>query len=107
MPTANGCRSCADGGDAIEDGVKRSRYRFVAEHGIRCNAVLPGALDRTPNHDRHPDAAGRERTLRAKIPLGRTGTPDDIAPMVTFLCSDEARYANGGQFVIDGGVTVI
>ncbi len=88
-------------------GLNRQIAVHYAKHGIRCNAVLPGALERTPDHDRHPDAAGREKTLMAKIPLGRLGTPEDIAPMVVFLCSNAASYATGGQFVVDGGVTVI
>jgi NAD(P)-dependent dehydrogenase (short-subunit alcohol dehydrogenase family) len=86
-----------------------NRYIAVdyAKHGVRCNAVLPGALERTPNHDRHPDAAGREKRLTEKIPLGRLGTPEDIAPFITFLCTPEAKYATGAQFVVDGGVTVV
>ena len=88
-------------------GLNRQIAVHYAKHGIRCNAVLPGALERTPNHDQHPDAEGRERSLKAKIPLGRVGTPEDIAPMVTFLCSDAAAYATGGEFVVDGGVTVV
>ena len=88
-----------------------SLNRYIAVHyadrGIRCNAVLPGALELTPNHDRHPNADGRRDTMNSKIPLGRLGTPEDIAPMVVFLCSDEARYATGGEFVVDGGVTVV
>jgi NAD(P)-dependent dehydrogenase (short-subunit alcohol dehydrogenase family) len=85
--------------------------RYIAVHyadkGIRCNAVLPGALERTPDHDDHPDPAGRSKTLTEKIPLGRLGRPEDIAPTVMFLCSDQASYATGGECVVDGGVTVI
>lgn len=88
-------------------GLNRYIAVHYAKHGIRCNAVLPGALEKTPDHDEHPDAAGREKALQAKIPLGRLGTPEDIAPTVTFLCSDAASYATGGEFVVDGGVTVI
>jgi glucose 1-dehydrogenase len=88
-------------------GLNRYIAVHYAKHGIRCNAVLPGALERTPDHERHPDAAGREKALKQKIPLGRLGTPEDIAPMVAFLCSPDASYATGGEFVIDGGVTVI
>ncbi len=88
-------------------GLNRYIAVHYAKYGIRCNAVLPGALERTPNHDLHLDAAGREEKLRARVPLGRPGTPEEIAPMVTFLCSDAASYATGGQFVIDGGNTII
>ncbi len=88
-------------------GLNRYIAVHYGKHGIRCNAVLPGALERTPNHDNHPDPEGRAKVLDAMVPLGRIGTPDDIAPMVAFLCSDEAKYATGAEFVIDGGVTVI
>lgn len=87
-------------------GLNRHVAVHYAKHGIRCNAVLPGALELTPNHDRHPNAAGRAELMASTVPLGRMGTPDDIAPTVVFLCSDEARYATGGQFVVDGGFTV-
>ena len=44
-------------------------------------------------------------TRRRSIPLGRLATPADIAPWVTFLCSDEAYYANGAHFLVDGGMS--
>lgn len=75
-----------------------------AAHNIRCNALCPGALERTPNHDIHPDPAGRAQRLQQAVPLGRTGTPEDIAPWVTFLASHEAAYATGAHFVVDGGL---
>ena len=84
--------------------------RYIAVHyaryGIRCNIVYPGALERTPNHNIHPDPEGREAMLRARIPLGRPGTPDDIAPFITFLATPAAGYATGAYFVIDGGFSV-
>jgi NAD(P)-dependent dehydrogenase (short-subunit alcohol dehydrogenase family) len=85
-----------------------SRYIAVhyAKYGIRCNAVCPGALERTPNHDNHPDPAGRKARLEKAIPLGRLGTPEDIAPFITFLATPEAGYATGAYFVVDGGLTV-
>lgn len=84
-----------------------TRYIAVhyAKHGIRCNAVCPGALERTPNHDIHPNPTGREQMISERAPLGRLGRPDEIAPMITFLCSDEASYATGAHFVIDGGLS--
>lgn len=85
-----------------------TRYIAVhyAKHGIRCNTVCPGALERTPNHDIHPNPTGREEMISARAPLGRLGRPDEIAPMITFLCSDDASYATGAHFVIDGGLSV-
>jgi len=85
-----------------------TRYIAVhyAQYGIRCNAVCPGALERTPNHDVHPNPTGREEMIQARTPLGRLGRPAEIAPMITFLCSADASYATGAHFVIDGGLSV-
>jgi NAD(P)-dependent dehydrogenase (short-subunit alcohol dehydrogenase family) len=84
--------------------------RYIAVHyasyGIRCNAVCPGALERTPNHDIHPNPVGREQMISERAPLGRLGRPDEIAPMIAFLCSNDASYATGAYFVIDGGLSV-
>jgi NAD(P)-dependent dehydrogenase (short-subunit alcohol dehydrogenase family) len=85
-----------------------TRYIAVhyAGHGIRCNAVCPGALERTPNHDVHPNPGGREQMINERAPLGRLGRPEEIAPMIAFLCSDDASYATGAHFVLDGGLSV-
>ena len=84
--------------------------RYVAVHyaryGIRCNAVCPGALERTPNHDIHPDAAGRAARIVAQVPLGRAGRPDEIAPLITFLATDDASYCTGASYLVDGGMSV-
>ncbi len=84
------------------------RYIAVhyAKHGIRCNTICPGALERTPNHDIHPDPETRRERAEQSIPLGRLGSPEDIAPFITFLATPEAGYATGANFVIDGGLTV-
>ena len=87
-------------------GLNRHIAVHYAKYGVRCNAVCPGALERTPNHDIHLDPEGREARLTANIPLGRLGRPEDIAPFITFLATPEASYANGAYFVIDGGLTV-
>jgi NAD(P)-dependent dehydrogenase (short-subunit alcohol dehydrogenase family) len=87
-------------------GLARHIGVHYARHGIRCNAVCPGALERTPNHEAHPDPAGRERSLVQRIPLQRLGRPEDIAPFVTFLATPEAGYATGASFVIDGGLSI-
>lgn len=85
-------------------GLNQHIGRHYGARGIRCNCICPGALERTPNHEIHPDPDRRAARLEANIPLGRLGTPDDIAPWVTFLASDEARYANGAHFLVDGGL---
>jgi NAD(P)-dependent dehydrogenase (short-subunit alcohol dehydrogenase family) len=87
-------------------GLNRYVAVHYARHGIRCNAICPGALERTPMHDEHPDPQAREERLVVQIPLGRLGTPEDIAPFITFLCTDEAGYANGAAYLVDGGLAV-
>ena len=87
-------------------GLNRYIAVHYAKHGIRCNAVSPGALERTPNHDQHPDPAGRAAMLRARIPLGRPGKPEEIAPVITFLCTDDASYLTGANIVVDGGLNI-
>jgi NAD(P)-dependent dehydrogenase (short-subunit alcohol dehydrogenase family) len=86
-------------------GLNRYIAVHYARHGVRCNAVCPGALERTPNHDLHPNPEGRETHLTTRIPLGRLGRPEDIAPFITFLCTPEASYATGAFFLIDGGLS--
>ena len=87
-------------------GLNRHIAVHYAKHGIRCNAVCPGALEQTPDWDEHPNPVRRREAMEQAIPLGRLGTPEDIAPMIAFLASDAASYATGGQFVVDGGITV-
>ncbi len=87
-------------------GMNRHIAVHYAKHGIRCNAVCPGALERTPDWDDHPDPDGRGRAMVDATPLGRLGTPQDIAPWIAFLLSDEAGFATGGTFVVDGGLTI-
>lgn len=87
-------------------GLNRYIAVHYAKHGVRCNAICPGALERTPDWDQHPDPEGRRLAMQASIPLGRLGSPEDIAPWVAFLASDAASYATGGYYVVDGGMTV-
>ena len=72
--------------------------------GIRVNSVSPGPVA-TPFHDRVGLVGGALADLVAQIPLGRRGTPDEIAEAIVFLASDESRFAVGSDFVIDGGMS--
>ncbi|NUO42763.1 MAG: SDR family oxidoreductase [Streptomyces sp.] len=72
--------------------------------GIRANTVSPGMV-RTPATESAGAHEGAAReTLLARIPLGRTGTPEDIAWCAVYLASDEAAWVTGGNFPVDGGV---
>ncbi len=88
-------------------GLNRHIAVHYGPHGIRCNAVCPGALEQTPNWDEHPDPDGRRDGFTATVPLRRLGRPEDIAGAIAFLASDEAGYASGAHFTIDGGLTAI
>ncbi|SDJ60276.1 meso-butanediol dehydrogenase / (S,S)-butanediol dehydrogenase / diacetyl reductase [Pseudomonas delhiensis] len=76
--------------------------------GIRVNAVCPGYVDtpmlRSFFRD-HGDIHSLEAAVRDVHPLRRYGTPEDVANLVNWLASDEARYASGQLWVLDGGLT--
>ncbi len=76
--------------------------------GIRVNAICPGYID-TPMLDQFFPAGVDRETARAEArhvhPLRTIGTPTDIANLVNWLASDEARYATGQLWVLDGGIS--
>lgn len=88
---------------AIKGGViSFTRYlaSLVAERGIRVNCVSPGGIFN------HQDPVF-VRNYEGRVPMGRMGSPADIAPAVGFLLSDGASYITGQNLVIDGGWTTI
>jgi NAD(P)-dependent dehydrogenase (short-subunit alcohol dehydrogenase family) len=74
-------------------------------HGIRVNAVAPGLIDAGMSEPIYADPVMRE-ARSSKVPLGRLGTADDVADVVSFLASDAARYITGQNLLVDGGVTM-
>jgi NAD(P)-dependent dehydrogenase (short-subunit alcohol dehydrogenase family) len=74
----------------------------LKDRRIRVNAVSPGFTDTAPWHSTE---AGEQRlkTISDSIPLGRVGTPDDIANAVVFLASTDSSYITGTELFVDGG----
>jgi len=74
--------------------------------GVRINAVSPGPID-TPLYDKLgiPEAYREQlnKDIAATIPLGRFGTPEEVAKPVLYLASDESRWSIGTEIVVDGG----
>ena len=95
-------------------GAVRLLTKSVALHcarkgyGITCNSVHP-AFIMTPMVEgliaRSRDPGSARTKLEAQIPLGRVGEATEVADMIVYLASDEARFVTGAEFVIDGGLT--
>ena len=93
--------------------MARTTALDYADYGIRVNAVCPGTID-TPLYHKAMDLYCRQNNLdkttahaeeAALQPLGRLGTPGEVASLVSFLASDEAGFITGSLQVIDGGYT--
>ncbi|HUH13328.1 MAG TPA: SDR family oxidoreductase, partial [Longimicrobiales bacterium] len=84
-------------------GLTKSVAKELASRNILCNAVAPGYIE-TEMTAEMGDAA-REQ-LSGSIPLGRLGTPGDIAPVVRFLAGPAASYITGQVLAVDGGMVI-
>lgn len=76
---------------------------FLAPYGVTLNNIAPGAIA-TPRNEEAFSDPGIRRQVLSRIPMGYAGTPEDIAPAVLLLCSEEGRYITGSELVIDGGM---
>ena len=78
----------------------------LGQHGIRCNALLPGTV-RTQLNDADLADEAKRKYMEGRIPLGRTGEPADLAGPAVFLACDElSGYVTGAQLLVDGGLFV-
>ncbi len=94
-------------------GLTKSVAADFITRGIRCNCICPGTVH-TPSLDARIAAnaakAGSEEAVRAvflaRQPMGRLGTPEEIAALAVYLAGDEAQFLTGQAIVIDGGMTL-
>ena len=84
-------------------GFTRSVAREYAARGITCNAVAPGFIETDMTAVLKDDARA---AILAQIPVGRMGSPDDVARAVAFLAHEETTYVTGQIFAVDGGMTM-
>lgn len=86
------------------DALTRAIAVEYAKEGIRCNSICPGLVKTPMASDLLDDPERRDQVMTA-YPMGRPGTPEEIARLVLYLASDEASWTTGGIYPIDGGMT--
>ena len=93
-------RSAYAAAKSAQIGLTRSWARELAPFGITVNTVAPGFIP----VERHADVSDEIRSAyRASVPVGRIGSPDDIAHAVSFFASEAAAFVTGQRLVVDGG----
>ena len=97
---------CASKGGVLM--LARQMALDYARQGVRVNVICPGWID-TPFNDPAIEAAGGKDSLLPfvdlMVPIGRQGTPEEVADVVAFLASDDARLMTGSVVTVDGGLT--
>ncbi|GFE83439.1 NAD(P)-dependent oxidoreductase [Steroidobacter agaridevorans] len=90
-------------------GLTKSVARDFISEGVRCNSISPGTVE-SPSLQARMAAQGDVEKARAAFiarqPMGRLGTPEEIAAVATLLASDEARFMTGENIIIDGGMSL-
>jgi len=83
-------------------GLTKTAALEYAQHGIRVNCVCPGVIE-TPMTARGLSDPERRAQIMANEPMGRVGTPEEVAEAVVWLCSDAASFVTGHTMTVDGG----
>jgi NAD(P)-dependent dehydrogenase (short-subunit alcohol dehydrogenase family) len=87
-------------------GLTRSMALELGRHGITVNCVAPGPIDTELLAENQPEGSPERERLLGAVPVGRIGTPADVAAAVAFLASDEAGFVTGQTLHVCGGVSV-
>ena len=90
-------------------GLTKSVAADFVRQGIRCNAICPGTVDTPSLQDRinsYADPVQARKDFINRQPMGRLAQAPEIAPIVTFLASDESIFATGNAYMVDGGMTI-
>ncbi|MCY4151853.1 MAG: SDR family oxidoreductase [Aestuariivita sp.] len=99
-------RFCYSASKAAVIGLTKSVAVDFVEQNIRCNAICPGTVDSPSLHDRLRATGDYDQAMTdfiARQPMGRIGSPDEIAALALYLASDESAFTTGQTFAIDGG----
>jgi 3-oxoacyl-[acyl-carrier protein] reductase len=86
------------------DAVTRVLAKELGPRKIRVNSINPGVIETEGTHAGGFIGSDFEKQLVARTPLGRTGQPDDIAPVAVFLASDDSRWITGDTLAVSGGL---
>ncbi len=86
--------------------LARNAAMELGQHGIRVNCVSPGGPILTEFVEPISQSEGFGNRIRNTVPLGRMGTPEEVAAVIFFLATDKASYVNGAVVPVDGGVTL-
>jgi 2-keto-3-deoxy-L-fuconate dehydrogenase len=90
-------------------GLTKAVAADFVRQGIRCNSISPGTVETPSLHERinaADDPVEARKSFIARQPMGRLAQPEEIAPVVVFLASDESVFVTGQNYSVDGGITI-
>jgi len=90
-------------------GLTKAVAADFVRQGIRCNSISPGTVDTPSLHERinaSDDPVEARKNFIARQAMGRLAQPEEIAPVIVFLASDESVFVTGQNYSVDGGMTI-